>query len=406
MTIFNIVFVSLQRINTDRESTSTCLAKEFSKNHKVLYVNPPIDRKSLYFGERDVFVDNHINLIKNKEKGLTEVSPNLFVLNPSDIMESINWISNQNIFSLLNKRNNRKFAANIKGAINELGFDSYILINDKDILRSFYLKDILKPALHIYLDRDYMFDHPYWKRHGIDLEPKLMEKSDIVLCNSPTFTKNALKYNQDSFYIGNGCGLDLNSNDNAGDVPEPLKNISKPLIGYLGAMTSLRLDLNLLINIAKIRKDWNFVFVGPDDEQFRNSELYQLPNVHYLGKIHKNKVVSYINQFDVCINPQLINTTTIGNFPLKIIEYLLCGKPVVATATELMKEEFKSSTYLAVGVDEYIQKIEVALLEDSEIKRNQRKSYVQKFSWDKIANRVLSIIREHEPKNKPVYLDT
>ena len=402
----NIVFVSLQRINTDRESTSTCLAKEFAKNHKVLYINPPIDRKSLHFGEPDVFVKNHMNSIKRKEKGLSESSANLFVLNPAAIMESINWISNQNIFSLLNKRNNRKFAENIQEAINELGFDSYILINDKDILRSFYLKDILKPALHIYLDRDYMFDHPYWKKHGIDLEPKLMEKSDIILCNSPTFTKNALKYNQNSFYIGNGCGLDLNDNVNPGDVPEELKNIPRPLIGYVGAITSLRLDLNLLIDIAKARKDWNFVFVGPDDEQFSNSELYQLPNVHYLGKIHKNKVVSYINQFDVCINPQLINTTTIGNFPLKIIEYLLCGKPVVATATELMLEEFKSSTYLAIGADEYIEKIEAALCEDSEIKRSERRDYVQKFSWDKIAAHILSIIKEHEQKKMPVYLDT
>ncbi|MEJ5961713.1 glycosyltransferase [Pedobacter immunditicola] len=401
----NIVFVSLQRINTDRESTSTCLAKEFAKNHKVLYVNPPIDRKSLYFGERDVFLDQHINLIKRKEKGLTEISANLFVLNPSAIMESINWISNQHIFSLLHKRNNKKLATNIQDAINELGFDSYILINDKDILRSFYLKEILKPALHIYLDRDYMFDNAYWKRHGIALEPKLMKKSDIILCNSPTFTKNALKYNENSFYIGNGCGLDLNNNVSLGNAPEQLKNIPRPLIGYVGAITSLRLDLNLLINIAKARKDWSLVLVGPDDEQFSSSELYQLPNVHYLGKIHKNEVISYINQFDVCINPQLINTTTIGNFPLKIIEYLHCGKPVVATSTEFMQDEFKTSTYLAIGVDEYIEKIEDALLEDSEIKRIQRKSYIQKFSWDKIADRVLSIINEHELKIRPVHFD-
>lgn len=401
----NIVFVSLQRINTDRESTSTCLAKEFAKNHKVLYVNPPIDRKSLYFGEPDVFVGNHINLIKRKEKGLTEISPNLFVLNSSEVMESINWISNQNIFSLLNKRNNKKFAADIQEAILELGFESYILINDKDILRSFYLKDILKPALQIYLDRDYMFDNPYWKRHGIELEPKLMAKSDIVLCNSPTFTKNALKYNQNSYYIGNGCGLDLDNEVNSGNIPEQLSNILKPIIGYVGAITSLRLDLDLLINLAKARKDWNFVLVGPDDEQFSSSELYQLPNVHYLGKIHKNKVLSYINHFDVCINPQLINATTIGNFPLKIIEYLLCGKPVVATATELMKEEFKSYTYLANGADEYIEKIEAALLEDSAMNGQKRKDYIQKFSWDKIADHVLSIIKEYEYKNSPVYLD-
>ncbi len=39
----------------------------------------------------------------------------------------------------------------------------------------------------------------------------------------------------------------------------------------------------------------------------------------------------YIQHFDVCINPQKLNPITIGNYPLKVDEYLAMGKPVVAT---------------------------------------------------------------------------
>ena len=394
----NIVVVSLQRINADRESTSTCLAMELAKHHQVLYINPPIDRKSFYLGAHDEYTAKHINLIKKNAKGLYNLAQNLHVLDPGKLIESINWISNVGLYTFFNKKNNQRFAKDIQEAIDELGFESFILINDKDIIRSFYLKDLLKPRLNIYLDRDYMFENPYWKKHGLPMEPKLMEKSDIVLCNSPTFTQNALKYNKNSFYIGNGCGLNVQDNKESIAIPEQLKSIQKPVIGYVGAITSLRLDLNLLINIAKRKTDWNFVLLGPDDEDFRNSELYQLENVHYLGKTHKQEVPAFIHYFDVCINPQLINRTTIGNFPLKIIEYLLCGKPVVATSTDLMKEEFSTSTYLAIGEDDYINKIELAMLEDSDLLMEQRKQYVEKFSWDKITEQVLSIIENHEQK--------
>ena len=49
---------------------------------------------------------------------------------------------------------------------------------------------------------------------------------------------------------------------------------------------------------------------------------------------------AYLQHFDVCINPQEVNDITLGNFPLKILEYLAMGKPVVATATHLMTEVF------------------------------------------------------------------
>ena len=78
----NFVFVSLQRINTDRESTSIGLAKELAKNHRVLYVNPPIDRRTYFSEVSDPYIKAHIDAIKNKEEKLVELSPNLWMFNP------------------------------------------------------------------------------------------------------------------------------------------------------------------------------------------------------------------------------------------------------------------------------------------------------------------------------------
>jgi glycosyltransferase involved in cell wall biosynthesis len=55
----------------------------------------------------------------------------------------------------------------------------------------------------------------------------------------------------------------------------------------------------------------------------------------FLGAQDVNRLPEYIKA-DVCINPQLLNETTKGNYPRKIDEYLAMGKPVVATKTIAM----------------------------------------------------------------------
>lgn len=381
----NFVFLSLQRINTDRESTSTSLAKELAKNHQVLYVNPAIDRKTYYSSHNDRFIKAHVQQIKENKAGLNKMANNLWELNPKRILESVNWIPFTPIFSVFNWINNRRLAAEIKKATRELGFDSYILINDKDIFRSFYLKELLKPELYIYLYRDYTIGFDYWKRHGVTIEPRLMQKADGVFCNSIDFAKNAAKYNPNSFYIGSGGGLELSDNLIPLNKPEVMKNIPGPIIGYVGALHSMRLDIPLMEAMAKAKPEWRFVFAGEEDEPFKNSLLHQLPNVCFLGKIHKKEIPAYIQYFDVCINPQLINEITIGNFPLKIVEYLAMGKPVVATATNTMKEVFKAHTHLAITLEEYLQGIEIALTENTDELQEERIKFVEKYTWKNVA---------------------
>jgi len=390
----NFVFVSLQRIDTDRDSTSTSLAKELARKHRVLYVNSPIDRNTLYFrkGENDQFTEEHIASIKLKENNLQQIQENLWVLKPATIIESINWLPTTFLFRPFNWINNKRLAKDIKEALAALNFDSFILINDKDIFRSFYLKELLKPDKYVYLDRDYTIGTSYWRKHGVTLEPQLMQKSDVVVCNSHDFTKRAKLYNPNSFYIGNGFDVGQYDADQDRPIPEDVKSIPGPRIGYVGALITLRLDLDLLIEMAKARPTWSLVLVGWEDESFQQSELHKLPNVYFLGRKHTKDVPAYMEHFDVCINPQVVNEITRGNFPLKVVEYLALGKPVVATATNTMKEIFAEHTYLADDKASYLSQIELALQEDTPAAQEERKKFAKNFSWEKVANNLLNCI--------------
>ncbi len=395
----NFVFVSLQRIGTGRESTSTSLAKELSKNHRVLYVNPPLDRKTWLSRNNDSYTKAHIKLVKEKKAGLLKASENLWILNPEAVLESINWIPFTALFSIMNKVNNKKFAKNIKSALHELQFDSFIIINDKDMFRSYYLKELLKPKLYIYLDRDFTLGIDYWKKHGTLLEPLLMQKADAVVCNSIDFVKNASRYNKNSFYIGNGVDVELFTANATYEKPKELKNLVHPIIGYVGALNALRLDLDLLVQAVESRPDLSFVFIGEEDDTFLRSKLHNLSNAYFFGNIHKTIIPTYIYFFDVCINPQVVNKITIGNFPLKIIEYLAMGKPVVAISTNTMKEVFSSITHLAQTPEEFIMALDNAL-QEGDNHTEQRIAFANNFTWEKVVGLLLKHIKQVESNSK------
>ena len=67
------------------------------------------------------------------------------------------------------------------------------------------------------------------------------------------------------------------------NIPSDLKMIPKPIVGYMGTLTSDRLDINMIEYIAKDLKHFSFVLVGPEDNNFQNSQLHNLSNVYFLG---------------------------------------------------------------------------------------------------------------------------
>ena len=171
-----------------------------------------------------------------------------------------------------------------------------------------------------------------------------------------------------------------------------------PIVGYVGSLTTLRLDIQLLEFIACKRPQWQLVLVGPQDEEFKASALHQMNNVHFLGNKRPDQLPAYIKGFDVAINPQAINDITIGNYPRKIDEYLAMGKPIVATKTVAM-EMFSEHVYLAKTHDDYVQMIELALSEDARKHYRQRIAFAQSHTWE---NNVAAIYQaiDQSLKNK------
>lgn len=383
----------------DFEMGSNCknVAMEIEKDNRVLYINRPIERSSLYKFRKDPKIQNRLKSLKKGEEIITKQMDNLWVFNPRTILESINWLPPGKLYHTLSRLNAKRFASQIKWACEQLGFKDPVLFIDNDFLKGYYLNDYLKADLLVYYIRDFLQSQPYFTKHGTTMEPAFMKKADVVVANSLYLANYSKQFNPDSFDIGQGCELEgYIKNDY--EVPSDLKDIRKPIIGYVGALLNTRLDINLLENIALQRKDWNIVLVGPEDTAFRTSALHQMENVHFIGSKPVEDLPSYVHHFDVCINPQLVNQMTIGNYPRKIDEYLAAGKPVVATETEAM-QMFKDHCFLAKDLEGYIEGISKLLKEDDADAAAARKDFALSHTWEASVNGMYAAIEAVEKRN-------
>lgn len=386
----DILIIGQQPWDTELGSNCKNIALELSKNNRVLYVNSPLDRVTWLRGMNNPKVKKRLNVIKGKRSGLVELQHNLWNYYPDCWAESINWISNDFIFDAFNRINNKRFSESITKALDSLQFKDIILFNDQEIIKGFYLKDFLEPRLSIYYCRDYIIGVDYWKKHGVKLEADLIGKNDICVSNSEYLNEYCKSFNFNSFNVGQGCDFTGFFADYY-NKPADLLNLEGTIIGYVGTLSSIRLDIEIMKYVANSFPEHQIVLVGPEDDEFKSSELHDLSNVHFLGHKASHQLPSYINFFDLCINPQLINEITIGNYPRKVDEYLAFGKPVVASKTSTM-ETFAAYVYLASSKEEYVELIQKALAEDSPDLRTCRIRYALTHTWENSINEIYKAI--------------
>ena len=377
----NIVITGLQPWDVDLGSNCVNIAQEFAKSNRVLYVNYPINRLVALREKNNPSIQKRIKVLRGVEEDLQQVSPSMWVLTPKCMQESISQLRPNFFFDFMNYINNKRFAKQILSAIERLGFKDFILFNDNDIYRSFYLKELLNPSVYVYYIRDNMVSVKYWVRHGERIQSKLMKKIDLITANSTLLRDTGLKQNPHSYYVGQGCDFGLYDDTLNLDIPKDLLKIGHPVIGYIGAVWSLRLDIDCIRYLANNKPEWSIVLIGPEDDAFRNSDLHTFKNIYFLGQRKQEELASYLKHFDVAINPQVLSPETIGNYPRKIDEYLSMGKPVVARKTDAMGV-FSEYCLLAETNQEFLVQVERALLENSKEKEFARKAFAHTHTWE------------------------
>jgi teichuronic acid biosynthesis glycosyltransferase TuaH len=397
----DFVLLCQQRWDLALGTNARNLARELARHHRVLYVHLPLDVGTLLTGWRRPEVRQRWQQVRGRAENLILAEPNLWVYSPDCLALSLNWLRWRGLFAQLNALNAKWLARSIGRATGRLGFGTPALLLDGLVYQGTELKRLLRPSQFIYYLRDYMISVPYFQYHGPQAEALLLQRADVVAANSAYLADYARPHNPHSYDIGQGCVLTQYRADVPHPVPADLAAVPSPRVGYTGYLTSVRLDVDLLLCLARKRPDYHLVLVGPEDAEFRASALHQLPNVHFLGNKTPDQLPAYVQHFDVCINPQVVNEVTQGNYPLKIDEYLAMGRPVVATRTRTM-ELFADYAYLATSRHEWLAQLaQVLVLPDPE-RAARGVAFAQSHTWPASVAKLYEAMRAAETPREGV----
>lgn len=207
-----------------------------------------------------------------------------------------------------------------------------------------------------------------------------------------TLFVNQLLYDDESqrckkaLFLDHGVDFDFFADaENDGNVPADIKNISKPIVGFFGAIDEHTFDIEFTAKVIALLPGMNFVFVGQPTSDIGSMTANK--NIYMLGQKDYAQIPHYGKYFDVAIMPWNQNDWIKHCNPIKTKEYLALGKPVVSTPFPEL-EKYLDVIYKAATPEEFAEKIRYALENDNEQLKVQRKNKVRTFSWDSKAENV------------------
>jgi Glycosyl transferases group 1/Glycosyltransferase Family 4 len=172
-----------------------------------------------------------------------------------------------------------------------------------------------------------------------EAERELLAQVDRVICVSQPLatTLRARASGRPDLPIdvlGNGYDERLFAPHRAWDEPVGLAKVPRPRILVTGHVSE-RIDWDGIAAAAALRPTWSWVFVGPADDgmakRIATIDATTGARMFLHSPVPHETVPAWIAHCDVCAVPYRLNDFTRASSPLKAIEYLGAGAPVLST---------------------------------------------------------------------------
>jgi uncharacterized SAM-binding protein YcdF (DUF218 family) len=331
------------------------------------------------------------NRIKNwfkGVKGIREEIPNLYIFSPLLLpfpyLRIARWINRHLILSILEKWTKI------------MDFHEAIVWTFLPTPLSMNIIDNLSKKIVIYYCIDNFRVSSDSAKKIQRYEIKLIKQVDLVFVTSQALYDYCSTYNDHVYTFPFAVNFQefekvrLEKNI----IPEELKNIKRPIIGYVGGVHKW-IDRKLIKEVVQNYPEYSFVFVGP--LQTDVSLLSSLKNIYFLGKKDHKKIPYFIKYFDVCIIPYLITEYIKNVYPTKLNEYHTMGKPIVSTDfLEISNFNAKNDNLVFIGrtTKEFIDCIQEALNNKDNYLVNKRITSAKNNSWTTRIEEMSDLLKE------------
>ena len=367
----DIVCVGFADWDTALQTNQHHLMKRLATENRVLFVESLGLRRPQLAG-RDVR-----RIVRRLSRGLsgTREADGLHVLSPLVLPLHTN--------AFVRALNRHLLGMFVRRATRKLGMHRPILWAYVPQAES--LLEVLQPELVVYHCVDDIAAQP-----GIDAasfraaETRFAARADLVLASAPGLAERLRSISDNVIYAPNVADTALFASAlEDGPIDSALAALSAPRIVFTGAVVATKLDIGLLIELARSKPSWSFALIGPvgvGDPSTDVSALASAPNIHLLGARAYEQLPSVLRGADAGLIPYARNRLTDSIFPMKVYEYLAAGLPVVATPLpSLTGIEAVASAPDADGIARLLDE---ALAKDTPERRAKRAQAAATHSWE------------------------
>jgi glycosyltransferase involved in cell wall biosynthesis len=237
------------------------------------------------------------------------------------------------------------------------------------------------------------------RRRTLGLEKDLMERCQAVFAVAIALVEDFRRETATPVYhLPNATSSSFLGD--VGPVPADLCSLRRPLVGCTGQINR-SYDWDLIEALSVAAPDASFVFIGPVFDEPREirrriDQVLGRPNVHWLGPRPHGMLPSYLQSFDVCLNPLAAGYHADRRSPLRLFDYMSTSRPILSTA---IREAFEHQEQVVVGRsrEECAKLLRAALGGRINIDAEARRAYVRRHTWERrgdfLLERLTAMIR-------------
>ncbi len=227
----------------------------------------------------------------------------------------------------------------------------------------------------------------------------------VITTGLPLFHYVKQKKLQKVTIISNGVDTNLFTPSQSSLAVQKNLKVTAPIISFVGALeywVDYHVFFHSISLLLKKFPSLHCLLIGPS-RHFGINKIKQLA-VHYnilkhiifTGRVPYQELPSYICASDICMLPFVKNYLTHCIVPMKLFEYLACGRPIVATPLAGIKSIAKNTIFYANTPIEMCNKMEYLLTNPEKIqdKIELGKAIVNQYSWLDLASNYRHILEQ------------
>ena len=242
----------------------------------------------------------------------------------------------------------------------------------------YILHEVFSKALKIY----YCVDHVASNAVLEEAQVRILSKSDIVIVASQQLYQDFKEKHENVHYVPHG--VNLFEEDNDIELKKRIESWfhdkkNKAVFGFLGRI-NIQIDFKIIDYVARQNPNAIIALIGPKSSEVKDVVAKLPQNVFCPGPVPAIGLKYCLKHFDVGIVPYVMNHYNTRRNPIKIMQYIAGGIPVVTTQ---IGEDFKQNdfVYQCTNPQEFEKKLVAAYQHNSNMSAKERIRWKKENSW-------------------------